>query len=113
MRLFPWRRAPKAVAKDVVADRAYDVLVKPIITEKSTRLSEHNQFAFWVASDATKPEIKAAVESIFRVKVEAVNTLVVKGKHKRFRGRMGQRSDRKKAIVSLAEGQSIDVTSAL
>ncbi len=93
--------------------RHYDVILRPIITEKSTRLSEHNQVVFAVRKDASKPEIKAAVEAIFKVKVEAVNTLVLKGKSKRFRGRPGRRSDVKKAIVTLAEGHSIDVTTGI
>ncbi len=93
--------------------RHYDVILRPIITEKSTQLSEHNQLVFAVRKDASKPEIKAAVEAIFKVKVEAVNTLVLKGKTKRFRGRPGRRSDVKKAIVTLAEGHSIDVTTGI
>ncbi len=93
--------------------RHYDVILRPVITEKSTRLSEHNQVVFAVRKDASKPEIKAAVEAIFKVKVEAVNTLVLKGKSKRFRGRPGRRSDVKKAIVTLAEGHSIDVTTGI
>ena len=91
----------------------YDVILSPVITEKSTRVSEFNQVVFRVRTDASKPEIKAAVEKIFGVTVEAVNTLVQKGKTKRFRGRLGRRSDVKKAIVTLAEGQSIDVSTGL
>ena len=91
----------------------YDVILSPVITEKSTRVSEHNQVVFKVKKDATKPDIKAAVEELFGVKVKAVNTLVQKGKMKRFRGRVGFRSDVKKAIVTLAEGQSIDVTTGI
>lgn len=91
----------------------YDVILAPVITEKSTRVSEHNQVVFKVRKDATKPEIKAAVEGLFGVKVTAVNTLVQKGKTKRFKGRVGFRSDVKKAIVTLAEGQSIDVTTGI
>ncbi|MCB9945439.1 MAG: 50S ribosomal protein L23 [Geminicoccaceae bacterium] len=93
--------------------RYYDVIVAPVITEKSTRVSEFNQVVFKVRHDASKPEIKAAVEGIFGVTVKAVNTLVQKGKTKRFRGRLGRRSDVKKAIVTLAEGQSIDVTTGV
>ncbi|MCB1387111.1 MAG: 50S ribosomal protein L23 [Nitratireductor sp.] len=93
--------------------RHYDVIVSPVITEKSTMVSEANQVMFNVAADATKPEIKAAVESLFSVKVKAVNTLVRKGKVKRFRGIKGRQSDMKKAIVTLADGQSIDVTGGL
>ena len=93
--------------------RHYDVIVAPAITEKSTMASEHNQVVFNVARKATKPEIKAAIESLFGVKVTAVNTLVRKGKVKRFRGTRGRQSDVKKAVVTLAEGQSIDVTTGL
>ena len=89
--------------------RHYDVIVSPAITEKSTMASEQNQVVFNVAKKASKPEIKAAVEALFGVKVMAVNTLVRKGKIKRFRGTIGRQSDVKKAIVTLADGQSIDV----
>ncbi|GAB4145347.1 MAG: 50S ribosomal protein L23 [Sphingomonadales bacterium] len=91
----------------------YDVVRSPVITEKSTQGSEHNQVTFRVAIDATKPQIKAAVEALFDVKVKAVNTLVLKGKVKRFRGVKGRRNDVKKAIVTLAEGQSIDITTGI
>lgn len=97
----------------VDAERAYQVIRRPLITEKATMITEHNQVSFLVALDATKPEIKAAVERLFKVKVEAVNTLRQKGKTKRFRGRPGTRPDIKKAIVTLAEGHSIDVTTGL
>ena len=93
--------------------RHYDVIVSPVITEKATMLSESNKVVFRVAKDATKPQIKEAVERLFDVKVVAVNTLVTKGKVKMFRGKRGQRSDVKKAVVTLAEGQSIDVTTGL
>ena len=93
--------------------RHYDVIVSPAITEKSTLASEQNQVVFNVAKKATKPEIKAAVEALFSVKVTAVNTLVRKGKVKRFRGTVGRQSDVKKAVVTLADGQSIDVTTGL
>jgi large subunit ribosomal protein L23 len=94
-------------------ERMYEVVRAPVITEKSTLLSERNQFVFRVAEDATKPEIKAAIETLFKVKVTAVNTLITKGKTKRFKGRPGVRSDVKKAFVTLAEGQSIDFTTGL
>ncbi len=94
-------------------ERMYDVVRAPVITEKATMGSEHNQVTFKVPLDATKPEIKAAVEGIFGVKVTAVNTLIAKGKVKRFRGRPGVRSDVKKAVVTLAEGHSIDVTTGV
>ena len=93
--------------------RHYDVIVAPVVTEKATVASEHNKVVFKVAHKATKPQIKEAVEKLFDVKVVSVNTLVTKGKKKVFRGRPGQRSDVKKAIVTLAEGQSIDVTTGL
>ena len=88
----------------------YDIVLAPHITEKTTMLSEHNSVVFRVASGATKPEIKAAVEALFGVTVTGVNTMVAKGKTKRWKGRPYQRSDVKKAIVTLAEGQSIDIT---
>ena len=94
-------------------ERMYRVIVAPVITEKATLAGEYGGVVFKVASDATKPEIKAAVEQIFDVKVKTVNTSVVKGKTKRFRGRKGQRSDWKKAVVRLEEGHSIDVTTGL
>ena len=91
----------------------YDVIVAPVITEKATLASEYNRVTFRVHKDATKPQIKAAVEALFNVKVEGVNTLVRKGKTKFFRGRRGTQADLKKAIVRLAEGHSIDVTTGL
>ena len=100
-----------AKKQQAVADvRHFDVVLAPHITEKSTMLSEHNAVVFKVASGASKPEIKAAVEALFGVTVTGVNTIVTKGKSKRWRGKPYQRSDFKKAIVTLAEGQSIDVT---
>ncbi len=99
-----------AKKEGVVDIRHYDVVLKPHITEKTTLLSEHNAVVFQVAGSASKPEIKAAVEALFNVKVTAVNTIVAKGKTKRWKGTPYKRSDVKKAIVTLAEGQSIDVT---
>ena len=93
--------------------RHYDVIVAPHITEKATVLSEQNKVVFQVAKDASKDEIASAVETLFNVTVTKVNTLVMEGKTKRFRGIRGKRSDIKKAIVTLAEGQSIDVTTGL
>ena len=93
--------------------RHYDTILSPIITEKATLLSEQNKVVFKVAQDASKDEIAAAVEELFKVKVIKVNTLNVKGKTKRFRGTAGKRNDVKKAIVTLAEGQSIDITTGL
>ncbi len=103
----------KAAAQDGIDTRHYDVIVAPHITEKSTLLSENNAVVFKVAGEATKPEIKAAVEALFGVKVKGVNTLTQKGKTKRWKGRPYKRSDVKKAVVTLAEGQSIDVTSGI
>jgi large subunit ribosomal protein L23 len=93
--------------------RMYEIIRSPMITEKATLLSEHNQVSFRVPLDASKPEIKAAVEKLFEVKVTAVNTSRQKGKVKRFRGVVGKRADTKKAIVTLAEGNSIEVTTGV
>lgn len=101
------------MAKQDIDSRHYDVIVGPHITEKSTIVSEHNAVVFKVVNSATKPEIKAAVEALFDVKVKGVNTLTQKGKTKRWQGRPYKRTDVKKAIVTLAEGQSIDVTSGI
>jgi large subunit ribosomal protein L23 len=98
-----------AKGKDVDI-RHYDVILAPHITEKATLLSEHNAVVFKVAGDASKPQIKEAVEALFDVKVTGVNTIVAKGKTKRWKGKPYRRSDVKKAIVTLAEGQSIDIT---
>jgi large subunit ribosomal protein L23 len=100
-------KKPQPKAPDV---RHFDIVLAPHITEKSTMLSENNAVVFRVASGATKPEIKAAVEALFGVTVVGVNTMVNKGKTKRWKGKPYQRSDVKKAIVRLAEGQSIDIT---
>ena len=97
----------------VSRERMYDLILAPVITEKSTMASEHNQVTFRVPLSASKPEIKAAVEGLFNVKVTAVNTLIAKGKTKRFRGIEGRRSDFKKAVVTLAEGNKIDVTTGI
>jgi large subunit ribosomal protein L23 len=96
-----------------VENRHYDIVLAPHITEKSTMLSEANAVVFKVAGDASKPEIKAAVEALFNVKVTGVNTMVTKGKTKKWKGKPYQRSDSKKAIVTLAEGNSIDITSGI
>jgi len=93
--------------------RHYDVIVSPVITEKATAASEHNKVVFKVARTATKPQIKAAVEKLFNVKVKSVNTLIRMGKVKTFKGKVGQQSDVKKAVVTLAEGSSIDFTTGL
>lgn len=101
--------APK-VSADV---KHYDTILAPIITEKATLLSDQNKIVFRVPVAATKKDVKAAIEALFKVKVVSVNTITVKGKTKRFRGVEGKRSDVKKAIVTLAAGQSIDVTTGL
>jgi large subunit ribosomal protein L23 len=93
--------------------RHYDVILTPVITEKATLLTEQNKVVFQVAKDSTKDEIAAAVEELFKVRVIKVNTLITKGKTKRFRGIMGKRSDVKKAIVTLQEGQTIDISTGL
>jgi large subunit ribosomal protein L23 len=91
----------------------YDIVRAPVITEKATNVSEHNQVIFRVSLTATKRDVKAAVEGLFNVEVKAVNTIRVMGKLKRFRGRLGRRSDYKKAIVTLGSGQRIDVTTGI
>ena len=106
-------RKPPAKAKKLSRERMYAIIRSPVITEKATLLSEFNQVNFRVPLDAVKPEIKAAVEGLFSVKVTAVNTLRQKGKVKMFRGRPGKRVDIKKAIVTLAEGQSIDIATGV
>jgi large subunit ribosomal protein L23 len=93
--------------------RHYDLIVAPVITEKATLASENNQFVFRVARNATKPQIKAAIEQLFDVKVTGVNTLLRKGKSKRFRGVRGRQQDMKKAVVTLADGYRIDMTTGL
>ena len=95
------------------SERMYDVVLRPVVTEKSTQGAENNQVTFRVARGATKPEIKQAVEGLFGVTVTKVNTLNQRGKVKRFRGRLGKRSDYKKAIVTLSEGDSIDVSAGV
>ena len=92
---------------------AYDIILAPLVTEKSTMGSENNQITFRVPLSATKPQIKAAIEQLFKVKINAVNTLRQKGKVKRFRGKLGKRPDYKKAVVSLADGEMIDVTTGI
>jgi large subunit ribosomal protein L23 len=103
----------RAQAAKLPREALYEIIRGPVITEKATQLTERNQVVFRVAKDANKLQIKAAVEGLFGVTVLAVNTLVQKGKTKRFRGRPGARSDVKKAYVQLAEGQSIDLTTGL
>ena len=102
-------RARKPVKTVVSKVAAYDTILRPVITEKATIANENGQVTFAVAINATKPQIKAAVELLFNVKVKAVNTILQKGKTKTFRGRRGRRSDIKKAMVTLAEGQNIDL----
>ena len=99
--------------KKAAQNRHYDVVLAPHITEKSTMASEHNAVVFKVAGDASKPEIKEAVEALFGVEVTKVNTINVKGKTKRWKGKPYRRSDEKKAVVTLKEGQTIDITSGV
>ncbi|MXP25936.1 50S ribosomal protein L23 [Altererythrobacter indicus] len=101
------------MAKQQIDARHYDVILSPHITEKATLLSEHNAVVFKVSNDATKPQIKEAVEALFDVKVTKVNTVVQKGKSKRWKGLPYKRTDVKKAVVTLAEGQSVDITSGI
>lgn len=103
---------PKAAPR-ISREQMYQTILSPLVTEKATTLSEKSQIVFKVPLTATKPAIKQAVEGLFGVTVRAVNTIVVKGKTKRFRGRPGMRSDWKKAVVTLTEGQSIDLTTGL
>ncbi|MDX1711181.1 MAG: 50S ribosomal protein L23 [Rhodovibrionaceae bacterium] len=106
-------RQIRAQETKISSERKYELVRRPVVTEKSTLASEHNQIAFEVPLDASKPEIKAAIEDLFKVKVKAVNTLRTKGKVKRFRGIKGRRSDVKKAYVTLEEGHNIDVTTGI
>ena len=99
--------------KDKAVTESYDIIRRPIITEKATMASENGIIAFEVEISSTKKQIKNAIENLFNVKVEAINTLIVKGKVKRFRGKIGKRRDLKKAYVTLAEGNTIDVTTGL
>ena len=105
--------AARRRAAKLSREAMYAIVRNPVVTEKATNVGERNQMVFRVAIDASKPEIKAAIEGLFSVKVKAVNTLIVKGKTKRFRGRPGRRSDVKKAYVELAQGQSIDLSTGL
>lgn len=107
-----FRVIPRAETK-LSRQQMYDTILSPVITEKATNISEHNQVVFRVPLRATKREVKAAVEGLFNVKVEAVNTIRVMGKVKRTRGRVGRRSDYKKAIVTLVEGARIDITTGI
>ena len=106
-------RVTPRVATTLARERMFDIVLSPVITEKATNVSEHNQVIFRVPLTATKREIRAAIEGLFQVKVIAVNTIRVRGKLKRFRGRVGRRSDYKKAVVTLGEGQRIDVTTGI
>ena len=107
-----FRVIPRAETS-LTRQQMYDIIRGPVITEKATIVSEHRQVVFRVALTATKREVKAAVEGLFNVNVTAVNTIRVMGKLKRFRGRLGRRSDYKKAVVTLREGQRIDVTTGI
>lgn len=105
--------AKKKIEKANVAEWMYDIIRQPVVTEKSTMGSQHGQVTFKVPVDATKPNIKAAIEALFNVKVKGVNTLIQKGKTKRFKGVKAFRSDVKKAIITLEEGQNIDIGTGL
>ena len=107
-----FRVIPRVVTT-LTRQQMFDIIRSPVITEKATNVSEHNQVIFRVPLTATKREVRAAVEGLFKVKVDAVNTIRVRGKLKRFRGRVGRRSDYKKAVVTLGEGQRIDVTTGI
>jgi large subunit ribosomal protein L23 len=106
-------RVIPSVATRLTRQQMFDIVRSPVITEKATNVSEHNQVIFRVPLTATKRQVKAAVEGLFKVKVTAVNTIRVQGKLKRFRGRVGRRSDYKKAVVTLGEGQRVDVTTGI
>jgi large subunit ribosomal protein L23 len=106
-------RVIRGVATSLTQQQMFDIVRSPVITEKATNASEHNQVIFRVPLTATKREVKAAVEGLFKVKVTAVNTIRVQGKLKRFRGRVGRRPDYKKAVVTLGEGQRVDVTTGI
>jgi large subunit ribosomal protein L23 len=106
-------RVIPGVATTLTRQQMFDIVRSPVITEKATNVSEHNQVIFRVPLIATKREVKAAVEGLFKVKVTAVNTIRVQGKLKRFRGRVGRRTDYKKAVVTLGEGQRVDVTTGI
>ena len=106
-------RVIPGVATTLTRQQMFDIVRSPVITEKATNASEHNQVIFRVPLSATKREVKAAVEGLFKVKVTAVNTIQVQGKLKRFRGRVGRRPDYKKAVVTLGEGQRVDVTTGI
>jgi large subunit ribosomal protein L23 len=106
-------RVIRRVTTTLTRRQMFDIIRFPVITEKATNVSEHNQVIFRVPLTATKHQVRAAIEGLFNVKVVAVNTIRVRGKLKRFRGRMGQRSDYKKALVTLGEGQRVDVTTGI
>ena len=103
----------KAAAAPAVKESHYTVIKSPVITEKSTMMGEQNKLTFKIRPDASKTDVKSAVEALFKVKVTKVNTIVVEGKDKRFKGRAGKRKDYKKAIVTLAEGQSVDLSAGI
>ena len=113
MAKLPFLGKKDAPVKAAIDLKHYDIIVKPVITEKSTMVSEFNQVVFKVANSASKPEIKAAVEALFRVRVTAVNTMIQKGKNKRWKGKPYTRAYEKKAVVTLAEGDRIDVTTGI
>ena len=103
-------RPRKKIEANVSLNKAYQVILSPLVTEKSTQMSEHNKIVFSVPLNASKLDVKSSIEKIFSVKVKSVNTILLKGKLKRFKGVLGKRSDTKKAIVTLAPGNSIDLS---
>ena len=107
------KRIKKLISQNISKEKAYSIILKPIVTEKATLLSENNQIVFKVDMDSSKIEIKKSIELILGVVVKAVNTIVTKGKEKTFKGKLGRRSDFKKAIVTLKKGQSIDLTTGI
>ena len=106
-------RPRKKIEMKISQNKAYQVILKPLVTEKSTQLSEYNKMVFAVPINATKLEVKSSIEKIFSVKVKTVNTILTKGKLKRFKGISGKRSDTKKAIVTLAQGNTIDLSAGV
>jgi len=111
--MFKFKKKTEKKDSPVFKEAFYDIILRPVITEKATAASEHNKVTFRVRNTATKPQIKEAVEALFSVKVTNVNTITTPGKVKAFRGFLGQRKDHKKAVVTLAEGQSIDLANGI
>ena len=106
-------RPRKKIALQISQNKAYQVILNPLVTEKSTQQSEFNKMVFSVPVNATKLEVKSSIEKIFSVKVKAVNTILLKGKVKRFKGVLGKRNDIKKAVITLVEGNTIDISAGV